>query len=100
METTKQVSAVAPFFAVDDVDAFATFVQGTFGAKRSKEMKSEDGILRHATLELGDVTLMISLGVELYGARPGTLQLSVDDVDGVFERALKRGAEALERPAD
>jgi len=63
-------------------------------------MKSDDGVLRHATVRVGDSLLMVSSGTDRYPPRPLTMQLYVEDVDGRYATALKAGARSLEVPAD
>jgi len=91
-------AAVTPFFVVDDVSALIDFVQKAFGAMVHKAMKSDDGVVRHATVKIGDSMLMFSSGTNLYGARPSTLHLYVRDVDSIYQQALGAGAKSLEKP--
>lgn len=91
---------VTPFFVVDDVESLIGFAERAFAAGDVQRMRSDDGITRHATINIGDSKLMISSGTALYPARPSTLHLYVEDVDALFARALAAGAERLEEPAD
>jgi PhnB protein len=60
----------------------------------------------HAELELGDSLIMLAdehpevgaLSPKSVGGTPVTINLYVDDVDAVFERALQGGATALRSP--
>jgi uncharacterized glyoxalase superfamily protein PhnB/catechol 2,3-dioxygenase-like lactoylglutathione lyase family enzyme len=91
---------VTPFFSVDDVGAFAKFLEAAFGATLKNSMKSDDGVIRHATVQVGDSRLMISSGTDRYPSRPLATHLYVEDVDGLYERAMKAGARSLEAPTD
>jgi uncharacterized glyoxalase superfamily protein PhnB/catechol 2,3-dioxygenase-like lactoylglutathione lyase family enzyme len=91
-------TTVTPFFVVDDVAALIDFVQNAFGASVHRVMKSDDGVMRHATVMIGDSMLMISSGTDLYSDRPSTLHLYVKDVDSVYRQALGAGAKSLEEP--
>jgi uncharacterized glyoxalase superfamily protein PhnB len=91
---------VTPFFVVQDVAALIDFVERAFAARIDRLMRSDDHVIRHATVDIGDSKLMFSSGTELYEARPSTLQLYVEDVDAVFTRAIGAGARQLEAPAD
>jgi uncharacterized glyoxalase superfamily protein PhnB len=91
--------ALAPFIAVDDVEPLISFLEHAFGAQ-AERMKSEDGITRQATVRLGDATLMLSRGTDLYGERPVTTHLYVDDVDATYVRALGAGGKSLQAPND
>jgi uncharacterized glyoxalase superfamily protein PhnB len=91
---------VTPFFAADDLSKLIDFVVSAFGAVVVRRMTSEDGIVRHATVRIGDSNLMLSSGTDIYGARPSTLHLYVDDVDALHARAVAAGARSLEEPRD
>jgi uncharacterized glyoxalase superfamily protein PhnB/catechol 2,3-dioxygenase-like lactoylglutathione lyase family enzyme len=91
---------VTPFFVVEDVDAFSKFLQAAFGAVLNHSMKSDDGVTRHTTVRVGDSLLMISSGTDRYPPRPLALHLYVEDVDSLYERAIKAGARSLEAPTD
>lgn len=91
--------ALAPFIAVDDVEPLISFLERAFGGQ-AERMKSEDGITRQATVRLGDATLMLSRGTDLYGERPMTTHLYVDDVDATYVQALGAGAKSLQAPND
>lgn len=91
---------VTPFFVVKDVAAMIAFVERAFGATVDRAMRSGDGLIRHATVCIGDSKLMISSGTELYAPRPLSVHLYVDDADALYARALAAGARSLEAPAD
>jgi uncharacterized glyoxalase superfamily protein PhnB/catechol 2,3-dioxygenase-like lactoylglutathione lyase family enzyme len=103
-DTVKRIPAgyhtVTPFFSVEDVGAFIQFLQAAFGAVLNHSMKSDDGVIRHATVRIGDSLLMISSGTEQHPSRPLAMHLYVEDVDALFERATKAGARSLEAPTD
>jgi uncharacterized glyoxalase superfamily protein PhnB/catechol 2,3-dioxygenase-like lactoylglutathione lyase family enzyme len=93
-------ATVTPFFVVDDVSELIGFVEKAFGASTHRVMKSDDGVVRHATVKIGDSLLMFSSGTDLYGGRPATLHLYMKDVDSIYERALAVGAKSLEKPSN
>lgn len=81
------------------------FYSQVFGAKEVMRLVEPSGRLGHAELSLGGVTLAIAdeypefgiLGPESRGGATSLLNLSVDDVDAMAERAIAAGA-VLERP--
>jgi uncharacterized glyoxalase superfamily protein PhnB/predicted enzyme related to lactoylglutathione lyase len=93
-------ATVTPFFVVDDVSALIVFVQKAFGADVHRVMKSDDGVVRHATVKIGDSMLMFSSGTDLYSDRPSTLHLYMKDVDSIYQQALEAGANSLEKPSN
>jgi PhnB protein len=70
-------------------------------------MQTPEGTVSHAELELGDALIMLAdefpeLGVrspKAFGGSPVTLSVYVEDVDAVFERAVRAGAKVL-RPLE
>ena len=70
-------------------------------------MAGPDGKVGHAELELGDSVIMLSdefpeMGAsspKTVGGTPVTVMVYVDDVDTVFDRAVKAGATSL-RPVE
>jgi uncharacterized glyoxalase superfamily protein PhnB len=76
------------------------FLKAAFGGTVTYMMKSEDGVVRHATVRIGDSLVMVSSGRERYASRPSMLHLYVEDVDAVYEQALGAGGTSLREPLD
>lgn len=91
---------VTPFLLADDVSKLLRFIEAAFGGKVASEMKSADGVVRHATICVGDSLIMASKGTELYGRHPAMLHLYVLDVDVVYAQALQHGASMLREPVN
>lgn len=92
--------SVTPFIATDNPKELIEFLESAFDAKINYRMKSDDGIIRHATVKIGDSLIMISNGTELYEPMPLRLHVFVEDVDETYHRALKFGAKSLQEPHD
>jgi PhnB protein len=75
------------------------FLKQAFGAEELAVHKSPDGMVRHATIQVG--TSVIELG-EAHGKwqpMPSVFMMYVDDVDALYERATKvEGAIAKDPP--
>lgn len=62
----------------------------------------------HAELQLGNSVIMLAdespsmgaLGPKSIGGSPVTIHVYVEDVDAVFDKAVRAGARALEGPTD
>ncbi|MEO1020706.1 MAG: VOC family protein, partial [Pseudomonadota bacterium] len=76
------------------------FLRRAFGGETDTVMRSEDGVLRHATVRIGDSLVMVSKGTEMFEPRPLALHLYVENTDAVYERALNAGAQPLREPSD
>ncbi|HEX8861741.1 MAG TPA: VOC family protein [Actinomycetes bacterium] len=94
---------VTPYLAVDGANRAIEWYSTVFGARERMRMGAPDGKVGHAELELGDSLLMLAdefpeMGMrspKAVGGTPVTISLYVDDVDGVFERAVQGGAKPL-----
>ncbi len=99
---------VTPYLAVDDANRAIEWYSTVFGARERMRMGAPDGKVGHAELELGDSLLMLAdespeMGMrspKAVGGTPVTISLYVDDVDGVFERAVQGGATPLRQVED
>lgn len=95
---------VTPVLLVDGgADAIAFYVD-VFGATERLRMPAPDGKVGHAELELGDSLLMVAdeqpdmgmPGPRAVGGTPVQLHVYVEDADAVYDRAVQRGATALQ----
>jgi len=97
------VHTLIPYLTVMDVPGTVEFVKNAFGAEgQIHGLGSAGGF--HAEFQIGGSKLMIGGGGEgstwKGPATPGTLHLYVEDVDEVYERALRAGATSLMAPTD
>ena len=98
---------VSPYLSVDGGSAAIDFYREVFGASERVRMHAPDGRVGHAELQIGDSLIMLSdespemgqLGPRTVGGSPVTISVYVEDVDDVFDRAVKAGATAL-RPVE
>src|SRR3954462_1115369 len=70
-----------PFVIVDDAAGFVDFVSEVFGAPETAEARTPmpNGKLIHAQVRLGTVDLMVADRLDEWPARPGLLQVWVND---------------------
>lgn len=98
---------VIPYLYVDGGNAAIDFYTKVFDAKERVRMPGPDGKLGHAELEIGDSVVMLAdanpdMGTrppKVLGGTPVTMMVYVEDVDSVFEVAIKAGATA-DRPVE
>jgi PhnB protein len=94
---------VVPYLYVDGANAAIEFYGSVFGMTERMRMPGPDGKLGHAELQLGDSVIMLAdeypemdvRGPKAFGGTPVTISLYVEDVDDVFDRAVKAGAKVL-----
>jgi PhnB protein len=94
---------VMPYLIVDGGASAIDFYCSVLGASERMRMPGPDGRIGHAELSLGDSVIMLAdehpemdiRGPRAIGGTPVSLHVYVEDVDGVFERALQAGAKTL-----
>jgi PhnB protein len=98
---------VTPYLSVDGASDAIEFYGKVFGAKERMRMPAPEGKIGHCELQIGDSLIMLSDEQPDMGARspktvggtPVTMSVYVEDVDGVFGRAVEAGATSL-RPVE
>ena len=93
-------NSLTPYISVVGAGKAIEFYEKAFGAKEIGRVTMPDGTIGHAELQIGDSKLLLAeeskawgnLSPQTLGGSPVTLTLYVEDVDRVFERALKEGA--------
>ncbi len=91
---------VIPYLSVDGASAAIDFYTTVFGAKERVRMPGPEGKIGHAELEIGDSLFMLAdtfpdMGGQTpqsLGGTPVMVMVYVEDVDTVFDRAIKAGA--------
>jgi len=91
---------VVPYLMVADARKFIDFMSTVFDAKVSEQMLRPDGKIGHTELRLGDSMVMLSEASEASPATPVMLHVYVEDVDAVFERAVRAGGTVVAQPAN
>jgi PhnB protein len=107
--TTKPIPdgyhTATPYLIVKGAADAIGFYQRAFGATELLRMADRHGRVGHAEIKIGDSVIMLadehpSMGYRSPSALGGSsvsILLYLEDVDGVFERAVKAGAKA-QRP--
>lgn len=95
--------SVTPYLIVKGAAKAIEFYQQAFGATELMRMPGPDGRVGHAEIRIGDSPVMLAdehpeMNIHApmkSGASPVTLLLYVENVDQVFERAVKAGATVI-----
>jgi PhnB protein len=98
---------ISPYLCVDGAAAAIDFYREVFGATERMRMAAPDGKVGHAELQIGSGVVMLAdeypemdiVGPGRVGGTPVTVSVYVEDVDAVFDRAVKAGARVL-RPVE
>jgi PhnB protein len=98
---------VTPYLIVDGASAAIDFYTSVLGATERMRMPAPEDRVGHAELEIGNSVIMLAdespemdaRAPSTVGGTPVSLHVYVEDVDAVFDRAVKVGARAL-RPVE
>lgn len=92
--------AVTPFLHPLGAARMIDFLRQAFGAEEKSRYQSPDGVIHHATVMIGDSMLEMGEAHGPWQPMPTTFFLYVEDVDGLYRRALDSGAASQLEPAD
>jgi uncharacterized glyoxalase superfamily protein PhnB len=93
-------STVTPYLMVADAGRFIGFMSTVFDAQVTEQLLRPDGKIGHTELRVGDSMIMLSEASESHPATPVMLHIYVEDVDAVFERAVRAGGTVVSPPAN
>lgn len=94
---------ITPYLCVDGAGAAIGFYGTVFGATERMRMPAPGGKIGHCELDIGDSLIMLAdespemgqRSPKTVGGTPVTISIYVEDVDDVFDRAVKAGATVL-----
>ena len=92
--------SLTPIVTVDGATRLIDFLKQVFDAREKEVYKGPDGRVIHAELMIGDSILMMNDANLEFPARPAMINVYIEDVDAVYNRALKAGATSLRAPSD
>jgi PhnB protein len=108
--TPTGASAVTPYLSVSNAATMIEFYKKVFGAVEIMRLKQPDGRVGHAELKINGAVIMLAdefpeMGIlspkSLGGVRsPVSIHVYVENVDDVYQKALRLGASSLREPAD
>jgi len=98
---------VMPYLSITGAGDAIEFYGKVLGTTERMRMAGPDGKIGHAELQLGDSVIMLAdeypdmgnRSPKSIGGSPVTLTVYVEDVDTVFDKAIKAGATSL-RPVE
>jgi uncharacterized glyoxalase superfamily protein PhnB len=91
---------VTPYLVVHGAPELLDFMKQAFGATESHRSAQPDGTIMHAEVRIGDSMVMMSEAQGEFKRMPAMIHLYVEDVDAVYERAIRAGATSLREPSD
>ncbi len=91
---------VTPFLVVDGANELIRFIEQSFDGKVTSIMKTKEGRVMHAGVQIGDSQIMVTDSTEKYPAATTRLYLYVDDVNSTYNNAIKAKGTSLREPTD
>lgn len=92
-------STVSAYVMVPEADRLIEFLQAVFGAGVTMRLPRDDGKVMHASIRIGDSTVMLSDATADYPPFPVWLHVYVEDVDATYAKALSLGASSVQEPS-
>lgn len=93
-------NTVTPYLVVKSPETLIEFAKEVFDAKEHDINKTPDGKITHAEIQIGDSKVMIGCECDQNKGMASMLYLYVKDVDSVYSKALKAGAEKIQPVKD
>ena len=95
------VPSVQPYLHLRNAEKMISFLEQAFGGTVSGHvLKSPEGHVLHATIQIGDNTLELDEAHGEFQPMPCHLHLHVEDADGWYARAIRAGATSIDAPSD
>jgi uncharacterized glyoxalase superfamily protein PhnB len=97
----KGYHTVTPFLMVNDARGLIEFIEKALNGEMTSVMKTDDGKIMHATVQIGDSIVMIAdVMPGMNQVMPACLYLYVDDVDAMYRQAINARATSIREPVD
>ena len=93
-------TTVAPWVVTDDTGAFLDFVSAAFGGVELARVATEDGLIGHGEIRVGDTVVLAFDRHPDWPSMPSLLRVFVADADEAFGRAVAAGASVVTALAD
>lgn len=85
-------TTLAPWVVTEDTAALLRFVSTVFDGEELARIETEDGLIGHAEIRVGDTVLLAFDRRPDWPAMPSLLRIFVADADKAFTRAVESGA--------
>ncbi|MEU8946300.1 VOC family protein [Streptomyces sp. NPDC048489] len=88
-------TTVAPWVVTDDTGAFLDFVAEAFDGQELARVVTEDGLIGHAEIRVGDTVVLAFDRRADWPRMPSLLRVFVADPDRAFARAVAAGGQVV-----
>jgi PhnB protein len=94
------VLSVQPYLHLRDAHDMIPFAEAAFGGEALSVAKSDEGVVLHATIKIGNATLEIDEAYGEFQPTPCYLHVYVPDTDALYAQALRACAASTSPPTD
>lgn len=99
MEIPPEYLPVMPYLILNDANSFKEFAKTVFGATEQLIVPGDDQrSIMHGELKIHDAVIMFAQSTDLYKEKSGGMFIFVDDVDRVYDLAMRNKAISLQLP--
>ncbi|MFJ4950465.1 VOC family protein [Streptomyces sp. NPDC088760] len=88
-------TTVAPWVVTDDTGAFLDFVSRVFGGEELARVPTEDGLIGHGEIRVGDTVVLAFDRHADWPTMPSLLRVFVADADQAFSEAVAAGSHVV-----
>ena len=99
-EWPKELRTVTVYFHPIGAPGLIDFLKNAFGAEEVGRHQSEEGYVYHAKVRIGDSIVEMGEARDPSQPMPTAIYLYVEDVDVMYDRALKAGGTSMLPPTD
>ena len=98
MKIPAQYLPVMPYLILNKANDFIDFAKTVFNAKEQSMVSREDKSIMHAEIKMGDAVIMIAQSTEHWHQKNSGMFIYVENVDDIYNLALKKGSKSLQAP--
>jgi PhnB protein len=91
-------STVTPYLIVDEAAKLIEFIKNAFDGKVTFITHRDDKKIMHATVKIGDSTIMISDTMEDNKTQTSMLYLYLENADAIYKKAIQAKATSVHEP--
>ena len=98
MKVPEQYLPVMPYLVVNNAALLLEFVKKVFNAKEQLLVPADGNKIMHGEFRIGEAVIMFADSGNMWGPRPASMYLCVDDVDSLYKAGIENGAKSLQIP--
>lgn len=93
-------NTVTPYLVVDGAEGLIEFIIKGLGGEQKFIMRGPDNKVTHATMKVGNSTIMLADTMRDTSPQTAMLYLYVQDADAAYKKATEAGGESVREPRD